>query len=134
MKGHPMRPWPVRLSGPPRDCRETLWPSISGGRTKMTEQPKSRPPQPPLTSVEADLLGALFGFHERTTALLRQPSLNEEKRNVVADRIKTLLDNATAEMKRAAQLNVRERLEAAYDEVKRLVEELSGSPDGGIGG
>ena len=100
----------------------------------MPEQPKNRPPQPPLTSVEADLFGVIFGFHERTTALLRQSSLNEEKRNVAADRIKTLLDNATAEMKRVKQLNVRERLEAAYDEVKRLVEELSGSPDGGIGG
>ena len=97
----------------------------------MPEQPKSRPPQPPLTSVEADLFGALFGFHERTTALLRQSALNEEKRNVVADRIKTLLDNATAEVKRSQSLNVTKRLQGVYEEVRRLVNELSGLPGGG---
>jgi hypothetical protein len=84
----------------------------------MPEQPKNPTPQPPLPSVEADLFGALFGFHEKTTTRLRQSSLNEEQLNVVADRIKTLLENATAEVKRTPQLNVSERLEEAYDEVK----------------
>jgi pyruvate dehydrogenase complex dehydrogenase (E1) component len=100
----------------------------------MPEQPKNPPPQPPLASVEADLFGAIFAFHKKTTTLLRQSSLSEEKLNVVADRIKTLLDNATTEVKRTQQLNVREWLEAAYDEVKRLVEELSDFPDGGKDG
>jgi len=56
-------------------------------------------------------------------ALVRHSSLDDEKLKVVADRIKTLLDTVTAEMK---QTNLTERLEAAYGEVKWLVDELSG--------
>jgi hypothetical protein len=92
----------------------------------MTEQPNT----PSLASVEADLFGAVFGFHKKAMTLLRESSLDDEKLNVVADRIKTLLDSATAEMKLTNQVNVKERLEAAYDEVKRLVDQLSGIPDG----
>jgi len=61
--------------------------------------------------------------------LLRGSSLDDDKMNVVADRITTLLDNVTAEMKRTQQINLTERLEAAYGEVKRLAEELSHSND-----
>ena len=96
----------------------------------MTEQPN----KPHLASVEADLFGAIFGFHKKTMTLLRQSPLDDEKLNVVADRIKTLLDNATAEVKRTQQLNLTERLEAAYDEVRRLINELSGFPYGGKDG
>jgi hypothetical protein len=92
----------------------------------MTEQPNKQP----LASVEADLFGTLFAFHKKTMTLLRESYLDDEKLKVVADRIKTLLDAATAEMKATQQVNVTQRLEAAYDEVKRLVEELSGSHDG----
>jgi hypothetical protein len=95
---------------------------------RQTSKPSA---QPTLASVEADLFGAIFEFHKKTMTLLRQASLNDEQRNVVADRIKTLLDNAIAEVKQTQQLHVRQRLEAAYGEVKRLVEELSGFPDGG---
>ena len=87
-------------------------------------------PQPTLVSVEADLFGTLFAFHKRTMTLLRESSLDDEKMNIVADRIKTLLDAATAEMKATQQVNLTQRLDAAYDEVKRLVEELSHSNDG----
>jgi hypothetical protein len=100
----------------------------------MPEQPRKHPPRPPLASVEADLFGAIFGFHKKTMTLLRQASLNDEKLKVVTERIKTLLDNATAEGKQTQRLNVRERLEAAYEEVKRLVDELAGFPDGGKDG
>jgi hypothetical protein len=92
----------------------------------MTEQPN----KPSLASVEADLFGAVFGFHKKAMTLLRESSLDDEKLNVVADRIKALLDSATAEMKRTQQANIKERLEAAYDEVKRLVDQLSEVPDG----
>ena len=77
--------------------------------------PKSNtPPSPPtLASVEANWMGTLFGFHMKTMTLLRGSSLDNEKMKVVADRIKTLLDDTTAEMKRTQQLSIKERLEAA---------------------
>lgn len=94
----------------------------------MSESNKS-PLQPPLASVEADLFGLLFEFHQKTVALLRESTLNEEQRKVVGDRIKTLLDNVTAEMKETLQANHKERLESVYDEIKQLVDQLSGIPD-----
>ncbi len=81
-------------------------------------------PQPPLASVEADLFGVLFAFHKKIMTLLRELSLDEEKQKVVADRLKTLLEEVTAEMKAAKQMNVAERLDAAYEEAKRMVDEL----------
>jgi hypothetical protein len=86
----------------------------------MTEQP-----QPNLASVEADLCGTLFAFHKKAVTQLRESSLDDENKKVVADRIKTLLGNVTAEMERTQQLNVAERLQAIYEEAKRLVDELS---------
>ena len=100
----------------------------------MPEQPNKPPPQPTLASVEADLIGAIFGFHTKTMTLLRQSSLDDEKLKVVSGRLKTLLDTATAEMNGTQQMNLTERLEAAYDEVRRLVDELSVSADGGKDG
>ena len=87
-------------------------------------------PEQPLAAAETDLFGAIFGFHTKTLTLVRQASLDDEKKNVVAERIKTLLDDATAEVKRTHQWNFTERLEAAYEDVKRLVDELSHSDDG----
>ena len=92
----------------------------------MPEQPN----KPSLASVEANLFGAIIGFHQKTMTLLRQSSLDDEKMKAVGERIKTLLDNATAEMGRTQQMNVTERLAAAFEEVKRLVEELARLPDG----
>ena len=62
--------------------------------------------------------------------LSRESSLNDDKLKVVSDRIKALLDDATADMKATQQPNVAERLEAAYEEAKRLVDELSHTDDG----
>jgi hypothetical protein len=92
---------------------------------KQTSKPSD---QPTLASVEADLVKVIFGFHTKTVTLLRQSSLDDEKLKVVADRIKTLLDVATAAMNETQQMNLTQRLEAAYGEVKRLVDELSVSP------
>ena len=92
----------------------------------MTEKP---PSPPTLASAEADWFGALIGFHTKTMTLLRESSLDDEKMNVVGYRIKTLLANTSAEMEKTQRFNVTERLEAAYDEVKLLVDELSGLSD-----
>ena len=91
----------------------------------MDEQTDKPQDSPDLTSLEGDLFGALFRFHEKTMALLRQSSLDNDKLDLVADRIQQLLDDATAEMKRRKDMNLVGRLESAYEEVKRLVEELS---------
>ena len=90
----------------------------------------TEPKQPTLASVDADLFGTLFAFHKKTMTLLRQSSLDDEKMKLVGDRIKTLLDKVTAEMKQTQQFDLTQRLEAAYDEAKRLVDELSPSNDG----
>jgi hypothetical protein len=86
----------------------------------MTEQPNN----PPLASVEADLFSVLFGFHKKIVTLLRESSLDDEKMKAVGDRIKKLLDEATADIKQSQPINLSERLEAAYQEAKRLVDEL----------
>jgi hypothetical protein len=91
------------------------------------EQTK-QPTQPTLAAVEADLFGAIFEFHKKVMTLLRQTSLDEKTLKAVADRIKTLLDSVTAEVKGTQHLNLTERLEAAYNEVRRLVDEISGFP------
>jgi len=93
----------------------------------MTEQPKKQP----LASVEAELFGTILGFHKKAITLLRESSLDDEKLKVVGDRIKTLLDDATADMKATQQANLSERLEAAYEEAKKLVDELLSSQDAG---
>lgn len=84
----------------------------------------------PLASVEANLFAVLFAFHKKTMTLLRESSLDEEKLKVVSDRLKIVLEEVTADMKATQQANVAERLDAAYEEAKRLVEELSHSDDG----
>ena len=91
----------------------------------MPEQPKQ-----PLAAVETDLFGAIFGFHKKFMTLLRESSLDDEKQNVVADRIKALLDDAKSEMERTKQWSLTEPLQAIYEEAKRLVDELSVLPDG----
>ena len=67
--------------------------------------------QTPLASIETDLFAALSGFHQKVMTLLRKTSLDDEKLNVVAERIKALLDNATADVKQAKELKLAERLE-----------------------
>lgn len=100
----------------------------------MAEQPNKPNSPPSLVPVEAGLFGALFGFHNKAVTLLRQSSLNNEKLDLVAERIKTLLDNVTPELMGMPQLNLMQRLEDVYEEVQRLVAELSCSPDDGKAG
>jgi len=85
---------------------------------------------PKLASFESDLAGSLFGFFTKTITLLRESSLDDDQKKVVGERINTLIDNAKVEMQRTKQLDLSEPLQAAYDEIKRLVDELSGNADG----
>lgn len=95
----------------------------------MPQQNEKRPAEPDLSSTESSLFEAMFGFHNKVMALLRQSSLDDEKLKLAADRIKTLLADTTAEMVRMKDFDVEGRLEAAYEEVQRLVDELTGSHD-----
>ena len=90
----------------------------------MTDPINKPPAQTPLASLETNLFGTIFEFHKKTMALMRQSSLDDEQLEFVADRIKTLLDDVNAEIKRTKDLNVTGRLQAAYDEIERLVDQL----------
>ena len=91
----------------------------------MDEQADSPQDNPDLRSLETDLVGTLFGFHERTMTLLRNSGLDDDKIKLVADRIGQLLREATTEMERTKNLDLSGPLVSAYEEVRRLVEELS---------
>ncbi len=96
----------------------------------MNEQTTKLPSGPDLASTEADLLGAVFGFYQRTMALLPRSSLDGEKVKVVAERIKRLMDETAEEAGRSQDLNLAGRLDSAYEEVRDLVEKLSSETGG----
>jgi hypothetical protein len=111
-----------------------LIPYIPADREQGTGNQSKKPQDmPDLASFEANVLGALFGFYKKTIALLRQSSLNDEKKKLVGERICQLMEDATEEMKRSRDWNLAGRLDSAYEEVKRLVDELS-DPHGGHSG
>ena len=87
----------------------------------------NKPDSPSLPSLESGLFGAIFGFHKRTMTLLRESDLDDKNLDVVEDRIKQLLEEVTAKVKRTKDFNLEGPLESAYEEVKRLVDGLSQS-------
>jgi hypothetical protein len=89
---------------------------------------------PDLGSVEGDLFGALFGFHQRIVTLLRQSNLDDGKLKVVSKRIKQLMEGVTAEIRGSKDLNLQDRLDSMYEEVKRLMDDLSSSQGDGEDG
>jgi len=80
---------------------------------------------PDIAAVEADLFQDLFLFHKKAMDLLRNSGLEDDKLDLVANRIKQLLADVTAEMQQTKNLNLKEPLESAYEELKRMVAELS---------
>ena len=96
----------------------------------MSEQNKQQPANN-IAAFEENLLGTLFGFHEKAMRLLRNARLDDDKLNQLAERITSLLDRITAEMKQTPSLDLAEQLTTAYDKVERLVHELSDLPGGG---
>ena len=95
----------------------------------MDERSSKFPIESNLNNMEQDLFGVLFEFHKKTMDLLRNSGLDDDKRESVSKRIKQLLADATAEMKRTKNLNVSEFLDAAYEDVKNMVDELSDPHD-----
>lgn len=97
----------------------------------MKDQAPKSTVQPTLASVETNFIGTLFGFFTKTMTLVRESSLDDDQKKVVAGRINSLIDNAKDEIQRTKQLDPSKPLQAIYDEIKRLVDELSGAADGG---
>jgi ribosomal protein L11 methylase PrmA len=60
---------------------------------------------------------------------MRNSGLDDDKRESVSKRIEQLLEDATAEMKRTKNLSLSGLLDAAYEEVKSMVDELSDPQD-----
>ena len=108
--------------------------TVANNRIRMPEVPRDQPAEPNLSSIEGDLFGALFSFHDKILKLLRRASLEDDKLNVVTERIKRLLEDATAEMERTMNLNLAGPLESAFEEIKGMVDELSDPHDSGGAG
>lgn len=96
----------------------------------MSEQDSKSPDKASVSTFEGNLFGELFGFHKKTMDLLRNSGLKDDKLKLVSERISQLLANVTAESEHTRNLDLAGPLESAYEEVKRMVDELSGSPPG----
>lgn len=115
--------------------RKGLIPYIPADREQpVDDQPQKPQDKPDLASFEADAFGALFRFYERTVTLLRQPSLNEEKKKVAGEHICRLMRSVTEDVQRSRDWHVAGRLESAYEEAKRLVDDLSNPHSSGDNG
>ncbi len=87
--------------------------------------PTSKPPGIPLIhALESNLFGAIFEFHKKVMALLRAANLPNDKLAVASERIDHLLRETTEEIKSIQDLNIQPRLDAMYEDVRRMVDEL----------
>ena len=110
-------------------------PYIPADQKEGLLHPPSKPQdKPDLAAFEADQFGAIFGFYGKSITLLRQSSLDEEKKKLAVEQINQLLQDVTEEMERSRDWHVAERLESEYEEVKRLVEELANPHGSGHSG
>jgi hypothetical protein len=93
----------------------------------MDGQANKPPRTPRLDSIEGGLFGAVFGFHKKVMALLRAANLDDEKLGIADEQVKLLMSEVTDEIKRTGKFDIQDRLESAYEEIERLVAELSQS-------
>ena len=106
--------------------RKGLIPWIPADR----EAPKAEDlDKPSFALAEKDILEALAGFQRRVVTMLRQSSLDEKDLKVAGEAISGVFATVTAEMKRTRSLDLTKPLEAGYEEIRRLVEELSSKKD-----
>jgi hypothetical protein len=101
---------------------------------RRSEQAQRTQDKTDLATFKADVFGALSGFYKKIITLLRQSSLDEEKKKLAGELISQLLENVTEETKCSRDWHVAERLESAYEEVKRLVDELANPHGSGHSG
>jgi len=89
------------------------------------EQQKAKDGQPSFASAETEILEALARFKQRVVIMLRQSSLDDGTAKVLSRHIKSVIQEITDEMKGSRDFDLAERLESAYEEIRRLVEDLS---------
>ena len=89
------------------------------------EEPIVKDGQPSFASAETDIVEALAGFQQRVVTVLRQSSLDDGTAKVLSRHIKSVIQEITDEMKGSRDFDLAERLESAYEEIRRLVEDLS---------
>ncbi len=106
--------------------KKGLIPYVPADREERKAEDATKPDP---SSIEGDLFGALFGFYEKAMALLRESSLDEEKLKMAGEAIRQVLANITEEIKRTGNLNLTGPFEVGYEEIRRLVEELSTSDE-----
>lgn len=128
--------WKVEVNGTlvdirqePRERQEAafrkgLIPYIPADRTTGVDDQTRTPPDTPIHSLEGNLFGAIFGFHEKVMTLLRGAGLADDKLGVASERIGHLLRETTEGIKSSKDLNVQPRLDAMYEDVRRMVDEL----------
>jgi hypothetical protein len=81
--------------------------------------------KPSFALAEEDIFEALAGFQRRVVSMLRKSSLDEGTAKVLFRHVKFVIQNITDEMKRSRDFDLAGRLESAYEEIQRLVEDLS---------
>lgn len=91
----------------------------------MDDETSKPPDNSDLHYSEIDLFGALAGFHLKAMALLRAANLDDENVRIAGERIHFLIENASKEIERTRDLEIEPRLDSMYEEVQRLVSELS---------
>lgn len=90
------------------------------------DEPTTKPSgTSPLHSLEGGLFDALFGFHKKFMDLLRAANLNDDQVALAVERFKLLTDKMLEDVQRTHDLNIQPRLDSMYEELKRLVNELS---------
>jgi hypothetical protein len=90
------------------------------------ENPLPKDAQPSFASAEEDVFEALAVFQQRVVAMLRQSSLDDGTVKVLSRHIKSVIQKITDEMKGSRNFNLAGRLDSAYEEIRRLVADLSG--------
>ena len=93
-------------------------------RRKQWTTDHTPPDTPGLHALEGNLFGAIFGFHKKVMTLLRGAGLADDKLGVASERIGHLLRETTEGIKSTKDLNIQPRLDAMYEDVQRMVDEL----------
>jgi len=91
----------------------------------MSEQNEPKFTEPNFASFKGNLLGTMLTFQNKVTQPLRKSGLDDERLNLVGERIKQLFDSIAAEMKSTQTFESAERREAAYKEMERYGLEAS---------